>query len=541
VNARAQLSALAEAAGQRPRAPLRLIVGAGGCGRARGADAVLAALHREVAARGVEADVVAGGCNGMCFAHVLVDVQRRDGPRLTFGGITPDCAPALLDVGTGHREVEDGEWAWAPRTSQPPVAVSHVPFLAGQRRLLTRDLGAIDPADIDEYLRLGGYAMLADALDGLAPEDVLAEVKTSGLLGRGGAYFPTAVKWQGCRAARGSPKWLVVNAEEGEPGVYKDRHLLEGDPHRVIEGMLLAAYAAGASRGVFYVNGEAHLAGQRVERALDQARAMGLVGDRILDSSFSFEVELRHGSGGYILGEETALLESIEGSRAMPRVRPPFPVESGLWGKPTVINNAETLATIRSVLERGGAAFAKLGLPSASGTKLIGLSGNVARPGLVEVEFGTTMRQVVEAIGGGVANGRRLMAVLIGGPSGVFVPASALDEPMQPRGVVPPGTGGWVVLDDRQSIVGAVRELTRFNMVESCGKCTPCREGTVRLLELLDRVEDGAATAADLRQLRELSEVVETASLCGLGQMAPRPIASALEHFEREFQPVRTP
>ena len=401
-----------------------------------------------------------------------------------------------------------------------------------------RDLGLIDPEEIHDSLLRGGYAMLARALDELEPGDVIAELKTSGLLGRGGAYFPTGVKWEGARAAWGEPKWLVVNAEEGEPGVFKDRHLLEGDPHRVIEGMLIAAYAIGASRGIFYINGEAGLAQKRVAGAIERARARGLIGEHILGSPFSFEVEIRHGSGGYILGEETALLESIEGRRAMPRVRPPFPVESGLWGKPTVINNAETLATVRSVLELGGAGFARLGMPNASGTKLIGLSGNIARPGLAEVEFGTTMRQLIEGIGGGVPGGRELKAVLIGGPSGVFVPASALDEPIQPRGKVPPGTGGWVVLDDRQSIAAAARQMTEFNMVESCGKCTPCREGTVRLVALLDRVVEGAATAADLDQIHALNEVVEFGSLCGLGQMAPRPVSSALERFGEEFQPT---
>ena len=535
MSAGAAWRALAEAAARRPSPPLRLIVGAGGCGLARGADAVLGALRREVAARRHPAVVVAGGCNGMCYAQVLVEVQRPGELRLTYGGVTPESAATLLG-----RTAEEPRpvVAWSDEGAVGAPSWREVPFLAGQHRLLTRDLGAVDPGDIDDYIRLGGYETLAGTLDEMTPEDVVAEVKASNLLGRGGAYFLTAVKWQACRLAEGEPKWLVVNAEEGEPGVYKDRHLLEGDPHRAVEGMLLAAYAVGASRGVFYINGEARLAQRRVHEVLEQARARSLLGDRILGSDFSFEVEVRHGSGGYILGEETALLESVEGNRAMPRVRPPFPVERGLWGKPTVINNIETLATIRTVLDLSGTGFAELGLPHATGTKLIGLSGNVARPGLVEVPFGTTMRQVVETIGGGVPGGRRLAAVLIGGPSGVFVPAAALDEPIQPRGVVPPGTGGWVVLDDRQSIVGAVRALTEFNMLESCGKCTPCREGTVRLLDLLDRVEQGVATAADLQGLRELSEVVETASLCGLGQMAPRPILSALQHFEHEFHPA---
>jgi NADH:ubiquinone oxidoreductase subunit F (NADH-binding) len=543
MTARAQIQTLAESAGRSSGAPLRLIIGAGGCGRARGADAVLAALRAEVAAAGLDVDVVAGGCNGMCHAQVLVEAVLPDGVRMTYSGIRPADAAALMSQQVDlDRQVPDVADRWlvasgpGVEASDPRfVPSSVVPFLASQRRLLLRDIGAIDPASLDDYLARGGYASLAGALDEMAPEDVISEVKTAGLIGRGGAFFPTAVKWQGCRAAPGSPKWLVVNAEEGEPGVYKDRHLLEGDPHRVIEGMLLAAYAVGAGRGIFYVNGEARLAQERVRHAVQQARARGLLGERILGSGFSFDVEIRHGVGGYILGEETALLESIEGKRAMPRVRPPFPVERGLWGKPTVINNAETLANLRGILELGGSAFAAIGR-GASGTKLIGLSGNVARPGLIEVPFGTTMRQIVETCGGGVPNGHRLAAILIGGPSGMFLPPAALDEPVEPRGVVPPGTGGWVVLDDRQSILAATRALTRFNTVESCGKCTPCREGTVRLVELLDRFAERRASSADLDGLRELTEVVETASLCGLGQMAPRPILSALEHFPHEFK-----
>jgi NADH:ubiquinone oxidoreductase subunit F (NADH-binding) len=545
MTARERLDELVEAAAREPGAALRLIVGLGGCGRARGADAVMEALRDEIAGRGLDAEVVAGGCNGMCHAQVLVDVQWRDRPRMTFAGQTPAGAACLLDeaVEIGERDSfgDGSDWFIVSRgpTSQSLegglVPAADVPFLAPQQRLLMRDLGAIDPAGAEEYVRRGGYASLARALDELAPEDLVAEVKSASLLGRGGAYFPTALKWEGCRAAPGAPKWLVVNAEEGEPGVFKDRHLLEGDPHRVIEGMLLAAYAIGATRGIFYVNGEAKLAQQRVVDALDQARSRGLLGERILGSSFSFEVEPRHGAGGYILGEETALLESIEGRRAMPRVRPPFPVERGLWGKPTVVNSTETLAALRTIVEMGGDTYARIG-QGATGTKLIGLSGNVARPGLVEVPFGTTMRRLVEGCGGGVPDGRRLAAVLIGGPSGIFVPAACLDEPMQPRGAVPPGTGGWVVLDERQSVLDAVRRLTRYNMVESCGKCTPCREGTVRLVELLDRFADGTSEPADLASLGELNEVVETASLCGLGQMAPRPIVSALQHFAYEFE-----
>lgn len=534
-----QLQSLVQAAQERPRPVLRLLVGAGGCGRARGADAVVAALEQAIAERGAAAEVVSAGCNGMCYAQVQVGAQRQGWPRLTYTGLTAERVSGLLEALLAERPAEfSGGFSWSDGGFQGLPTWRSLPFLAAQRRLVTRNLGGLDPREIDDYLLDDGYVRLARVLDESSPDDVIGEVKASNLVGRGGAYFPTAVKWLGARSAAGEPKWLVVNSEEGEPGVFKDRHLLEGDPHRVVEGMLIAAYAIGASRGIFFINGEAHLAQRRLQRALEQAQAHGLLGQRVLGSDFSFEVEVRHGAGGYILGEETAMLESIEGRRAMPRVRPPFPAERGLWGQPTVINNAETIGTLRTVLELGGAGFAQFGLPSGTGTKLIGLSGNISRPGLVEIEFGTTMRTLIEAIGGGVAGQRQLKAVLIGGPSGVLVPASSLDESIQPRGQVPPGTGGWVVLDDHQSIVAVVRRLTEFNRLESCGKCTPCREGTVRLLELLDLAVGGRARAADLQALRELCDIVGPASLCGLGQMAPNPITSALQHFEHEFHGV---
>jgi hypothetical protein len=341
--------------------------------------------------------VVAAGCNGMCFAQVQVEVQREGWPRLTYTGLTPERAPALLAAVSDARPADfPGGFAWSEERFKGLPGWQTQPFLAAQRRLVSRDFGAIDPGALGDYLQLGGYQTLAWTLDTLSPDKVIGEVRTSGLIGRGGAYFPTAIKWIGARSAQGEPKWLVVNGEEGEPGVYKDRHLLEGDPHRAVEGMLLAAYATGVSRGIFFVNGEALLAQERLERAIGQARAQGLLGANILGTSFSFDVEVRHGAGGYILGEETALLESIEGRRAMPRVRPPFPTERGLWGQPTVINNAETIASLRTVLELGGADYAKLGLPSASGTKLVGISGNIARSGLVEIEFGTTMRTRID-------------------------------------------------------------------------------------------------------------------------------------------------
>jgi NADH:ubiquinone oxidoreductase subunit F (NADH-binding) len=374
---------------------------------------------------------------------------------------------------------------------------------------------------------------------------VIEEVRASGLQGRGGAYFPTAVKWEGCRAAAGAPKYIVVNGEEGEPGIFKDRHLMEGDPHRLLEGMLLAALAVGASHGILYVHGEADLAAERLAVAVAQARAWGLVGERILGSGFAFDVELRRGLGGFVLGEETALLESIEGHRAMPRTRPPFPVESGLWGKPTVINNVETLSAVPSIVERGGAWFAGLG--RGHGTKLFGLSGHLRRPGVVELEAGCTLRALIDDAGGGVAGGAPLRAVVVGGPSGSVVGAAKLDEPLVPRGPVNPGTGGVVALDASASVPDAVHTLLAFNARESCGKCTPCREGTARLLALLEApggearggaVDATMQRAVDPAKVEALAEVIQLASLCGLGQAAPFAVRSGLAEFPEDFHRV---
>ncbi|PYO18992.1 MAG: NADH-quinone oxidoreductase subunit F, partial [Candidatus Rokuibacteriota bacterium] len=334
-------------------------------------------------------------------------------------------------------------------------------------------------------------------------------------------------KWAACREAKGAPKYLVVNGEEGEPGIFKDRHLMEGDPHRLLEATLLAAYAGGATRAILYIHGEAELSAERLRVAVAQAGEWGLLGERILGSDFSLDVELRRGAGGFVLGEETALLESIEGYRAMPRTRPPFPVESGLWGKPTVINNVETLCAVPSIVAEGGAWFASLG--GGGGTKLFGLSGHVRRPGIVEVPLGTTLRALLDDLGGGSSTGRPIRAAVLGGPSGSVVPARQFDEPLVPRGPVNPGTGGVVALDEGVAVQDVVRTLLAFNTRESCGKCTPCREGTARLLRMLDG-------PIERERVSSLAEVIQIASLCGLGQAAPLAVLSALAEFPGEFE-----
>ncbi len=506
-----RLAALAGEA-ERRRAGTRLAVGVGSCSIAVGAGETMAALRDAVARRKLAFTIVAAGCNGMCWAAPTVTVFRVGGAPLVLGGITAPGVPRLLDaLASGGGDVLRD----ASREAMGP-----------QRRVLLERCGLIDADDIADALRHGAYATLARALEDGVPERVIEEVRVAGLAGRGGAYFQTAVKWAGGRAAAGTPKYIVVNGEEGEPGIFKDRHLMEGDPHGLLEAVLLAAYAVGASRGVLYIHGEAELSAERVAGALAQARRCGLLGDRILGSDFSLEVEIRRGLGGFVLGEETALLESIEGRRAMPRTRPPFPVEAGLWGKPTVINNVETLFAVPSIVARGGVWFAGLG--GGRGTKLFGLSGHVRRPGIVEMELGCTLRTLIDTVGGGSSTGRPIRAAVVGGPSGSVVHPRHFDEPLIPRGPVNPGTGGVVALDERASVRDAVRTLLAFNARESCGKCTPCREGTARLLAMLE-------ASVDQSSVKQLSEVIQLASLCGLGQAAPFAVLSGLAEFPSEF------
>jgi NADH:ubiquinone oxidoreductase subunit F (NADH-binding)/NADH:ubiquinone oxidoreductase subunit E len=503
---------------ERRRTGARLAVGLGTCGLAVGAGETFEALQAETERRGLPFRVVAAGCNGMCWAQPVVEVLRDGRPRLTTGHVTPATVPRLLTALAGAAPESD-------------IAVG-AEFMAPQQRVLLERCGMADPYDIADALRHGAYGAFARALDDGRPEAVIEEVRVAGLAGRGGAYFQTAVKWAGCRAAAGSPKYLVVNGEEGEPGIFKDRHLMEGDPHRVLEAVLLAAFAAGASRAILYIHGEAALSAERLAVALDQARAWGLIGQYILGAGFSLEVEIRRGAGGFVLGEETALLESLEGQRAMPRTRPPFPVESGLFGKPTVINNVETLSAVPSIVERGGAWFAGLG--GGRGTKLFGLSGHVRRPGIVEMETGCTLRTLIEDVGGGSSTGRPIRAAVVGGPSGSVVHPREFDEPLIPRGPVNPGTGGVVALDDTLTVREAVRALLAFNMRESCGKCTPCREGTVRLLAMLDG-------ALDVARVKDLAEAIQLASLCGLGQAAPLSLLSGLAAFPEDFAIMSRP
>ena len=498
----------------------RVVLQVGHCSQSVGAGDLVDPL---AGALPEDAYLVVAGCDGACYDAPLVLVTAPSGQRQRFSRVRQDSIGEIVDAAA--KEGDAGE-------------ANGGEFFDGQRRLTLDSCGEVDGNEIDDYLVHGGYKGLAGAL-ATSPEQVIEEVKSSGLRGRGGAYFPAGVKWKSARAVNKTPRYLVVNSEEGEPGVFKDRHLMEGVPHRVLEGAIIAAYASGCTEGHIYVNAEANLSAQRMERAVEQARERGLLGEDILGSGYGLEVEVRRGAGGYVCGEETTLLNTMEGYRREPRLRPPFPTESGLWAKPTVINNAETLASVPFIMAEGAKAFGEIGTESDKGTKIISLSGSVRRPGVAEVPMGTSLRQIIFDAGGGPPEGQTLTAMAVGGPSSGVFPVSMLDTAIRPgllhdSGVML-GAGGVIALDDRVDVLDVVRALAAYNAAESCGKCTPCREGTPRMVEAIDRLTSGRGSPGDLDELRSLAEVVGAASLCGLGQAAGGPITSGLHFFGDEF------
>ena len=552
---------LHEAAQESLAASTRVIVQVGHCSQAVGATQVAEALQAELSGHsGVE--LIIAGCDGACFAapQVIVTTPSNNIQRYSQVSVG-DVAELTATLTSGNTPQQ---------TEHPPFVKGGRgdldSFFAAQTRLLLTRCGYIDPTSINEYIALGGYRGLNAALS-RSPEEVIQTVLDAGLLGRGGAYFPAARKWQAARAANGSPRYLVVNAEEGEPGLFKDSHIMEGDPHLLLEGMLIAAYATGASETYIYINAEAHLSAQRIETAIGQAQDAGLIGDNILGSGFDCQVTVRRGAGGYVCGEETTLLDTIQGNRREPRLRPPFPAESGLFQRPTVINNVETLSNVPIILsdttdppvrpepveghaedaspvlppfvQGGRRGFSDLGLDSAKGTKLICLSGLIQRPGLAEVPMGSTLRHVIYDIGGGPPPGTDLGVVAVGGPSSGVLPPTELDMELRPGMLHPSGVvmgaGGIMVIAEGVPVIDVVRQLAAYNAAESCGKCTPCREGTPRMVQVLDRLASGSGSTTDLEELRYLAEIIGAASLCGLGQMSGGPINSALHFFGDEL------
>jgi len=504
----------------------------------RGAAQIKERLEREIKGLGLDQEikVLETGSFGAALPSPFVVVYPDN---IIYAPIT------VSDV---KRIVEEHFWKGRPVKDlifSPPEKGEMGTFLpyfplSKEKRVVLRNSGQIDPLNIEEYIARDGYLALARVLNEMTPDEVIAEVKKSGLLGRGGAGFPTGLKWELTRKAEGEEKYIVCNADEGEPGTFKDRLILEGDPHSVIEAMAIAGYAVGAQEGYIYIRGEYPQSIGHLKTAISQAREYGLLGKNILGSSFNFEVKIREGAGAYICGEETALLESIEGKRGIPRNKPPYPTQEGLWGKPTVINNVETLANIPPIILKGADWFRSIGIPTCPGTKVFTLTGNVNNWGLIEVPMGITLRELVFEVGGGIRGGHNLKLVQTGGPSGGTMTPDLLDVPMAfdtlSRYNSALGSGALTVIDDTHCIVDVVKNFMEFFLHESCGKCTPCRIGTKRIVETLDRISEGRGKPSDLEYLRYMGEHIKNTSFCGLGQAAPNPLLRCLDFFEEEFR-----
>ncbi len=521
---------------KKPAAPdYRIVVGLGSCGIAAGGHKVKAALMENLKKAGLNVQVSDTGCVGMCYSEVLLDVHHKNGQVYTYGNMTPDRMPRFVDQHLAQGQpVAD----WLVRASDR--ALPDDSFYAKQKRIVLRNCGQMDPEKIEDYMAHGGYQALEKALKKMTQDQVIKEVLDSGLRGRGGAGFPTGRKWQFARGSQGGKKYIVCNGDEGDPGAFMDRSVLEGDPHNVMEGMLIAGYAIGADEGYFYVRAEYPLAVERLKLAIEQAKKRGFLGRNIMGTKFCFEMKIKEGAGAFVCGEETALMASIEGQRGMPRLRPPFPAVSGLWGKPTNINNVETFANVPWIILNGAAAFASLGTEKSKGSKVFALAGKIARGGLVEVPMGITINEIIHEVGGGIKDGRTFKAVQMGGPSGGCIPAALgntivdYDSVGQTGAIM--GSGGMVVMDDTTCMVDIARFFLDFTQKESCGKCTFCRVGTKRMLEILERITKGQGQEGDIELLLELAEKIKISSLCGLGQTAPNPVLTTVKYFREEYE-----
>jgi len=519
----------------------RILIGTGTCGKAAGADQVLDAVSKALAELGMEATVRETGCIGLCYAEPLVELQKPNGPRVLYGNVTEALVGTLMkDFFSGddlHASTALGTTSAVPADGIPPL--DELPMLKPQVRAVLKNCGVIDPEDIDHYIARDGYLGLQAALE-LGPDHVIEEVKASGLRGRGGAGFPTATKWEFCRHAQSDVKYMICNADEGDPGAFMDRSVIESDPHAVLEGLAIAAVAIGAEQAYIYVRAEYPLAIKRLETAMEQARRDNLLGDRILGTDVNVHVQMKKGAGAFVCGEETALLASIEGARGLPRSRPPYPAHSGLYGKPTNISNVETLANVPGILRHGSDSFSVHGTEDSRGTKTFALAGKVIRTGLVEVPLGISVRDIVFGIGGGIPGGKEFKAVQTGGPSGGCIPRELLDTPVDYERLVEAGSimgsGGLVVMDEDTCMVDIARYFVAFTQDESCGKCVPCRLGTHQMLQILKDITHGRGSIEDIDLLEEIGHSVQLGSLCGLGQTAPKPVLTTIRYFRDEYE-----
>ncbi len=522
----------------------RIVVGLGTCGIAAGGEKVMAAIKEKVAALGLDVDVDFTSCIGMCYMEPIVEIALPGKPSVIYGDIFPDKVEKLLDSHIVNKEPVF-EWAAMQITGESTpyeglVTMEKSPYYEKQARSVTSRLGRTNPEKIEDYIATGGYEGFENALK-MDRQAIIDEVKKSGLRGRGGGGFPSGNKWQFVFNAPGdNGKYAVCNADEGDPGAFMDRSILEGDPHAVVEGMMIAGYAIGANEGYIYCRAEYPLAIRRLNLAIAKAEELGLMGENILNSGFNFRIKIKAGAGAFVCGEETALLNSIEGRRGMPRVRPPFPANKGLWGKPTVLNNVETYANVPFIIRKGGDWYTSMGTENSKGSKVFCLTGKINNTGLCEVPMGITLRDVIFSIGGGIQDGKPFKAVQSGGPSGGCLPEEKLDLPIDYDSLTAAGaimgSGGLVVMDDSTCMVDVAKFFLNFTQAESCGKCTPCREGTKRMLELLTKICEGKGELEDIDTLERLARAIKNSALCGLGQTCPNPILTTLRYFRKEYE-----
>lgn len=510
---------------------MKIVVGEGSCGIAAGAAKVYDALAREFETASVQPELTIAGCIGMCYLEPIVDVYSDS------GALTRLVRVSESDAADIARAVVSGDMSTVERLM---IADEDKAFLAKQTRIALRHCGIVNPENIDDYLADDGYQAIKKVLTTMTPEQVIEEIKVSGLKGRGGAGFPTWFKWNAARSAPGTEKYLICNADEGDPGAFMDRAVIESDPHNLIEGMLIGAYAIGAREAIVYVRAEYPLAIKRLENAMAQARERGLLGDHILGTDFSCSMRIKAGAGAFVCGEETALIESLQGERGMPRLKPPFPAAAGYWYKPSNINNVETFANVAWIMLNGGDKFAAMGTPNSKGTKVFALTGKIKKGGLVEIPMGMTLRDVIFGIGGGIRDDREFKAVQMGGPSGGCIPADKLDTiidygELAATGAIM-GSGGMVVMDETTCMVEMARFFLDFTAKESCGKCVHCRLGTKRMLEILTRIVSGEGKEGDIELLEELCVNVGSSALCGLGQTAPNPVLTTIRYFRNEYE-----
>ena len=509
---------------------MKVVIGQGSCGVATGARKTAAEFEKQIADKNLDINVGITGCVGTCYLEPIVDIYDDNGEMTRYVKVQPEKVEKIVEEHLVNHKVAE-EYAISDEDKQ---------FVGRQQRVVLRNCGVINPEDIEEYVAADGYKAIEKVLSSMTPDEVIEEIKISGLRGRGGAGFPTWFKWNAAKQSPGNEKYLVCNADEGDPGAFMDRSVLEGDPHSLLEGMIIGGYAMGANHGVIYCRAEYPLAIKRLEIAMAQAREKGVLGKTIFGSGFDFDIYIKAGAGAFVCGEETALIASLEGERGMPRLKPPFPAAKGFWQKPTDINNVETLANVPWIIFNGGAAFGAMGTEKSKGTKVFALAGKIKKGGLVEVPMGLTLNDVIFGIGGGIKKDRQFKAVQMGGPSGGCIPAHLIETPVTYEDINKTGaivgSGGMIVMDEDTCMVDMARYFLNFTRDESCGKCNYCRIGTKRMLEILERITEGEGKDGDIELLEELAMKIKDGSMCGLGQTAPNPVLTTIKYFRNEYE-----